>query len=482
MSTPTSDGSTWPQLEGVPPELTAVLTAAETSAAEQALFDGGVAPLDLMEQAGQAVAAIIAARFAGKSMLVACGPGNNGGDGYVIARALEQHGFAVRVAALAEPKTASAQAMRARWGGPVEIIGDGPEPAEVVIDALFGNGQTRALAPDLATWLRDAAPERVAVDLPSGTVTDTGAAEGALPRFTLTVAVGALKPAHLLLPAAGLSDRTVLASIGLPMPPAPTLRLVTPPHLAGPHPGENKYTRGKVVVIGGGMAGAAHLSAIAAMRSGAGYVELVSDAIETAPPYALVRRRWDAEVLQDKRISAVAIGPGLDGGDESRARVEAVLALDRPVVLDAGALGMLKEIGVERLAQSMAVRVLTPHAGEFARLFGPIGDDSLVAVQKAAERSGALVLLKGGSTIIAAPDGRAAITAIAPPWLATAGTGDVLTGVVATMLAQMANHGFDAFAAVQAAAWLHARAAERVGPALIADDLLFALKTVVAKA
>ncbi|NIJ06477.1 hydroxyethylthiazole kinase-like uncharacterized protein yjeF [Sphingomonas vulcanisoli] len=470
----------WPQLEGI--EQTAVLTAAETRAAEQALFDGGIAPIDLMEQAGQAAAAIIAERFAGRTMLVACGPGNNGGDGYVIARALAERGFVVRVVALADPRTDSAKAMRARWTGPVEAIAGVAEPAEVAIDALFGSGQTRALAPDLAQWLRAAGKQRIAIDLPSGTVTDTGAAEGDLPNNALTIAIGALKPAHLLLPAATLSDRTVLAPIDLPIPADHKLHLVTPPPLRDPHPGDNKYTRGKVVVIGGAMAGAAHLSAIAAMRSGAGYVELALDQTETATPYALVRRLWNETVLADARISAIAIGPGLDDSAESRAKLEAVLAVDRPAVLDAGALALLKTIGLDALKRVAAPRVLTPHEGEFARLFGRIGNDRLAAVRKAAETSGAIVLLKGGSTVIAAPDGRAAITEIAPPWLATAGTGDVLTGIVATMLAQMPVHGFDAFAAVQAAVWLHIRAAERAGPVLIADDLLFALKTTVAKA
>ena len=180
----------WPQLE-LPAGHDAILTADETRAAEQRLFDAGTAPIDLMEQAGQAAAAIVADRFAGLSMLVACGPGNNGGDGYVTARALRARGFAVRVAAMAEPKTESARTMRVRWDGPVEAISGEPERADVVIDALFGTGQTRPLAPELAQWLRAAAAKRIAIDLPSGVVTDTAAYQGDLPDFALTIAIGA---------------------------------------------------------------------------------------------------------------------------------------------------------------------------------------------------------------------------------------------------------------------------------------------------
>lgn len=254
------------------------------------------------------------------------------------------------------------------------------------------------------------------------------------------------------------------------------------PALRAPDATSNKYSRGKVLVVGGTMAGAAQLAAIAAMRSGAGYVELATEAIDQQPPLALVRRIWTPGLLDDPRIGAVAIGPGLADDRAGRERLEAVLATDRAAVLDAGALAILGHMGLRRLRDAAAPRVLTPHAGEYARLFGAVGDDRAAAARRAAEASGAVVLLKGNETVIAAPDGRCHTLPPASPWLASAGTGDVLTGVVATMLAQRAWHGFDALEAARAAAWLHARAAELAGPALIADDLLWSLKRAVGKA
>ena len=254
-----------------------------------------------------------------------------------------------------------------------------------------------------------------------------------------------------------------------------------PPRLRPPEADSNKYSRGKVLVVAGEMAGAAHLAAIAAMRSGAGYVELAADAIDQQPPLALVRRVWTPALLDDPRIGAVAIGPGLADDRAGRERVEAVMSTARPAVLDAGALAVLRRMGPRRLHDAPAPRVLTPHEGEFERLFGAIEGDREGAARRAAERSGAIVLLKGNATVIAVPDGRCLVMPPASPWLASAGTGDVLTGVVATMLAQADWHGFDTLEAVRAAAWLHARAAELAGPALIADDLLWSLKRAVAK-
>lgn len=254
-----------------------------------------------------------------------------------------------------------------------------------------------------------------------------------------------------------------------------------PPLLRPPEADSNKYTRGKALVIGGAMPGAAHLCAQAAMRSGAGYVELAVDAPTIQAPYAMVQRTWAPELLEDERIGAIAIGPGLPDDAGSRKRVEAVLATETAVVLDAGALAIVQAIGFASL-DSDHPRVLTPHDGEFARLFGDIGDDRAAAASRAAKQSGATIVLKGSETVIASPDGRVSTMPPASPWLATAGTGDVLTGVIATMLAQAAWHGFDTLEAVRAACWFHARAAELAGPALIADDLLWSLKRAVAKA
>lgn len=459
-----------------------VLTAAETRAAEQILFDRGIVPVDLMERAGAAAAEAIAARFPVQPVLVACGPGNNGGDGYVVALHLLARGWPVRVAALAPPATEQAWAKRTRWSGPVE-----PMPAAyapLVVDALFGIG-SRALDPALAQWL-DEAPAVAAIDQPSGLDTDSGAARGRTKPAALTIALGALKPVHALMPGAGLCGQVDLIDIGLPLPDRPALGLIVPPALRAPDATSNKYTRGKVVVVAGVMQGAAFLAAEAAQRAGAGYVEVTGDDLPFGTPLSLVRRAWSDDVLADPRIGAIVIGPGLAANDAGRARLEVTLATDRPMVLDAGALALLAEHGDDvapRLrGKSTAMRLLTPHAGEFERLFGPVGDDPLGATRKAAARAGAFVLLKGATSIVAAPDGRALIGPVASPWLATAGTGDVLAGVCGAMLAQAGWHGFDALAAAGAAIWLHARAAELAGPAMIADDLLWSLKRAVAKA
>jgi hydroxyethylthiazole kinase-like uncharacterized protein yjeF len=251
--------------------------------------------------------------------------------------------------------------------------------------------------------------------------------------------------------------------------------------LRAPDASSNKYTRGKVLVIGGSMPGAAHLCAQAAMRSGAGYVELATDDPQVQPPYAMVQRPWVPALLEDERIGAIAIGPGLANDQAARDKLLLVLATDKPVVIDAGALTILADLG-PKLLHDGRQRVLTPHEGEFERLFGPIGDDRVNAVCDAAELSGAYVLIKGSETVIAAPDRHVLTMPPASPWLSTAGTGDVLTGVIATMLAQARWHGFDTLEAIRAACWFHARAAELAGPALIADDLLWSLKRAVAKA
>lgn len=451
-----------------------VLTAAQTGAAERVLFDAGMPVEALMARAGREAAAVIIARFpVERAMVVGCGPGNNGGDGYVIARLLKARGHAVRVIAYGEPRTPAAKDARAGWDGPVEAelgdIGDA-----VLVDALFGSGGDRPLEPRLAAWLA-AAPCRVAIDLPSGIATDTGAVTAPGAGATLTIALGCLKPAHVVMPGVAACGEVIVVDIGLPLDDLENSRccLIAPPVLKKPGPTDNKYTRGKIVVVGGAMAGAANLTALAAMRSGAGYVELVSDQPGEAPPYALVRRSWSDGALADPRISAIAIGPGLGADETSGRRLAIALAGDRPIVLDAGALAMLDATGFGTLAGRPAI--LTPHGGEFARLFGAIGEDPIAAVRAAAARAAAVVLLKGAATIIAAPDGRVAIAPLASPWLASAGTGDVLAGIAATMLAQLG----DAFTAAQAAVWLHSAAAQRAGPAMIADDLVLHLPAVI---
>jgi len=455
-----------------------ILTAAETKAAEEAVFARGVSVSELMERAGRAVADTAWDRFGPQAALVLCGPGNNGGDGYVVARRLRERGVAVRVAASGEPKSEAAKAARAAWGGPVEALAEA-EPAPLLIDALFGTGLGRPLDEAIAApakRLAEAARHRVAVDLPSGIATDDGAVLTALPAADLTVALGALKRAHRLMPGMALCGETVVADIGLALPDDPQIpREIARPRVPAPGFESNKYKRGKVLIAAGSMPGASLLSALAAQRAGAGYVELLGDTHQ-GPPHALVRRAWEDKALTDKRIAALVIGPGLGTDDESRRRLGRALDAGRPLVLDADALNLLAKEGLNALADLDPLPILTPHEGEFEWLFGKLEGSALDRAREGAKRSGGIMVLKGAATVVAHPDGRAAIDPPAPSWLASAGTGDVLSGVMGTMLAQLG----DSFAAARAAVWLHAEAARRAGPLLIADDLIGHLREAVA--
>jgi len=450
-----------------------ILTAAETKAAEAAIFATGVSVFDLMQRAGRAAADIAWDRFGPLDTLVLCGPGNNGGDGYVIARRLADRGVRVRVAASGEPKTDAAREARTAWSGPVETLADAA-PAPLLIDALFGTGLSRPLdaaIADPARRLMMAARHRVAVDLPSGLATDDGAVLTELPVADLTVALGALKRTHRLMPGVARCGAVVVADIGFGDV-AGEVTEIGRPSIPGPGFEANKYTRGKVLVVAGAMPGATMLSALSAQRVGAGYVELLGTDGGNAP-HSLVRRAWDDGALGDTRIGAIVIGPGLGTDDESYRRLTLALAAGKPLVIDADAVSLLARRGPKRID---GPAVFTPHGGEFVRLFGEIAGSALDQAREGARRSGAVVLLKGACTVVAHPDGRAAIDPPAPAWLASAGTGDVLSGILGTMLAQLG----DPFAAAQAAVWLHAEAARRAGPVLIADDLVTHLGGAVA--
>ena len=450
-----------------------ILTAAETRAAEDAIFGRGVSVSALMQRAGRAAADIAWDRFGPLETLVLCGPGNNGGDGYVVARRLAERGVRVRVAASGDPKTAAAQAARAAWGGTVETLSDA-WPAPLTIDALFGTGLSRPLDDAVAGpagRLLAAARHRVAVDLPSGLATDDGAVLTELPAADLTVALGALKRTHRLLPGVARCGDVVVADIGFGDV-ASDVTEIGRPRIPGPGFEANKYSRGKVLVVAGAMPGATMLSALAAQRAGAGYVELLGTA-GGGEPHALVRRAWDDGAVGDTRIGGIVIGPGLGTDDDSYRRLMLAIGTGKPLVIDADAVTLLAKRGPERIE---APAVLTPHGGEFVRLFGKIAGSALDQAREGARRSRAVVLLKGACTVVAHPDGRAAIDAPAPAWLASAGTGDVLSGTLGTMLAQLG----DPFTAAQAAVWLHAEAARRAGPVLIADDLVAQLGGVVA--
>jgi hydroxyethylthiazole kinase-like uncharacterized protein yjeF len=438
-------------------------------AAEERAIALGTPVETLMERAGTAAAEAIR-RFAGPlPALILCGPGNNGGDGYVVARALRAAGLDVRVAATGEPKTPAARAARESWGGPVGVIADA-EPAPLLVDSLFGTGLARPLDGDLvATWEALAGPARVnaAIDLPSGVATDDGALLSPVPRCDLTVTFQTLKPAHLLQPAAHLMGRIVVADIGIDA--ASDLHEIGRPSLAAPGPDSHKYTRGYVMVLAGEMPGAAALTAAAAARAGAGYVRIFADSALRDLPHAIVQTPGKpGRYLDDPRVDVRVVGPGLGAGKEAEARLRAALISAAPSVLDGDALGLVATAGLEMLKSAADIPILTPHEGEFRALFGDGAGSKVDRARAAAATAGAVIVYKGPDTVVAAPDGRAAIHASAVHWLATAGTGDVLAGIVAARLAS----GLAPFEAACAGVWLHARAAALAGPFLIADDLV----------
>ncbi|HEX8238625.1 MAG TPA: NAD(P)H-hydrate dehydratase [Allosphingosinicella sp.] len=455
----------------------AILTAEEMRAAEAAAIAAGVPAAELMERAGTAAAEAIW-RFAGPMpALVLCGPGNNGGDGYVIARRLAERGMKVRVAALAEPGTAEARSARAAWSAAVENPDDAVA-APLLVDAFFGTGLARPLDGALSQKLcalAGAARVRVAVDLPSGSVTDDGRLLSPVPDFDLTITFATLKPSHLLQPAARHMGRIVVADIGVDA--GSRLHELGRPLLTAPGPHDHKYSRGFVAVHGGAMPGAAALVAAAAARAGAGYVRIVANEWIAGVPSAVVQSpglAWPH--FDDKRIGARAIGPGLGTADEAWRTLEAALSAAAPMVLDADALTLLAREGVKRVHKASAVPILTPHAGEFERLFPALAASKVERARAAAAEARAVVVCKGADTVVAAPDGRAAIAPCTSAWLASAGTGDVLTGIIAAMRA----HGLEAFEAACAGVWLHGRSAELAGRGLVADDLLDSLPAALA--
>ena len=438
-----------------------VLTVEEMRAAEGRAIALGMTAESLMARAGEAVSEQVRRLAAGAEVLVMCGPGNNGGDGYIVADTLRRAGHPVRVAALSSPTTAPAAAALARWAGPIESLAD-VAPAPVMVDALFGIGMNRPLSSEAAEWLGGAiraAHLSVAVDVPSGVSTDDGATLGATLPVNLTLAIGAVKSAHVLQPSAALCGEVRLIDIGLDA--ESNVRLAEVPRLSAPLTGAHKYSRGLVVVIAGRMPGAAALAACAAGHGGAGYVRLLGSSTDRLP-HAIVRQPFTNEALADTRIGAMVVGPGLGRDEKAKERLAAALQSGRPLVIDGDALHLLGD------EQARVPTVLTPHAGEFSSLFGDLTGSKIDRAQQAARRSNAVVVFKGADTVIASPDGRAVVHSTGPSWLATAGTGDVLAGIIGAQLAG----GADAFTAATNGVWLHAESARLSGGAFIADDLV----------
>lgn len=440
-----------------------IVTAEQMRAAEARAIADGTSVEQLMERAGAALAEATI-RFAGTMpALVLCGPGNNGGDGYVAARHLAGRGVAVRVAALTEPTSTAAKTARSQWTGEVEPLSDQTVGSSLVIDCLFGTGLKRGLegiAIDQFSRLCMASRVNIACDLPSGTETDSGAELSPVPAFDMTVAFGALKPAHRLMPAIAKCGRVVLADIGIDAD--AHWHEIGRPQIPPLDPAGHKYSRGLVHALGGKMPGAIALAATAAARAGAGYVRVSTSRPIDGLPAAVVQ--LDTAEVNDPRIGCLLVGPGL--GDIPQVLTLA-LTSKAPKVIDADGIALLGDF--ERLRGQNAV--ITPHEGEFRRLFPDVEGTKPERAVEAARRSGAVVVFKGADTLVAAPDGRLAFAPPAPPWLASAGTGDVLAGMIAAMRAR----GLPAFDAACAGVWLHGRAGEIAGAHMIADDLAAAI-------
>jgi ADP-dependent NAD(P)H-hydrate dehydratase / NAD(P)H-hydrate epimerase len=438
-----------------------ILTAQAMRSAEQASIDSGTPVETLMERAGAALAEAVI-RFAGpEPALVLCGPGNNGGDGYVAARHLSALGILVRVAALADPKSDAAKWARSQFDGESERLSERTASAPLIIDCMFGTGLKNPVDDVVIRQLfrlAEASSVIVACDLPSGVDSDSGDLLNEMPNFDLTVTFGALKPAHRLMPAMQRCGRVVLADIGIAA--GTKWNEIGRPSLPLLDPSGHKYNRGMVHCIVGEMPGAIALAATAAARAGAGYVRIEADRPVANVPAAVVQgQRGTAE---DLRIGAVLIGPGLGlGGDRA---LDRALASGRPLVIDGDALSLLAGRSGELRGLNA---ILTPHEGEFRRLFPDSEGSKAERALAAARQSDSVIVYKGPDTLIAAPDGRLGFAPPAPAWLATAGTGDVLAGVAAAMVAR----GLPGFEAACAAVWIQGRAAELAGRHMIADDL-----------
>ena len=496
--------------------------------ADRLSIGAGVSGMALMERAGAAVAECAAGLAPeGRSVVVLCGPGNNGGDGFIAARLLRERGLGVRVHLLGDVNRLRGDAAEAarRWAGPVEACSAlDLEAAGLVVDGLFGagltrdlEGEARALVERVNLWSRESGRPVVAIDVPSGLDGDTGAVRGAAIVATATVTFFRFKPGHLLLAGRTLCGEAHLADIGTPESVLGTIRpqtFVDAPELwrallPMPGVGGHKYSRGHALVLSGGpwTTGAARLSARAALRVGAGLVTLASPrealGINAAHLTAVMLTPCDgsddlASILRDPRKNALVLGPGAGVG---KATMDLVLEAlrsdpqDRAIVLDADALtSFADDPGVMGGAIKRARKpvLLTPHEGDFSRLFNIKGalleskihqispyetpfHSKLQRARTAARESGAVLILKGPDTVIASPDGRAAIAFDAPPWLATAGSGDVLAGFAGGLLAQ----GMPLFEAACAAVWIHGACARAIGPGLIAEDLAEAMPGVL---
>jgi ADP-dependent NAD(P)H-hydrate dehydratase / NAD(P)H-hydrate epimerase len=479
---------------------TLIVTPEDMGTIDRAAAASGLSSYGLMERAGQAVAAAALRRFPGAlRFVVLCGPGNNGGDGYIAARALTEAGATVAVHALGDPAALKGDAAIAfsGFGGSVAPLSNyAPCAGDVAIDALFGAGLSRTVPDDVAAVIkavRDAVVPVLAIDLPSGVAGRTGKVRGAAFQAQATVTFMCRKPGHLLLPGRNLAGALEIFDIGIPArilaPRADHMRVNAPAvwRLAVPAQTDatHKYVRGHLAVFSGpGTAtGAARLSAAAGLRAGAGLVTILSpsDAVPANAAHltAVMLKAVDgeedlADLLEDERLKTFVLGPGFGDAGTARRYVRLLAEGERRLVLDADGISAFRDDPqalFSLFAGNGSRLVLTPHDGEFARLFPDLAGDAALSkidrARKAAARSNGVVILKGADTIIAAADGRVLINENAPPWLATAGSGDVLAGIVGAHLAQ----GMPTFEAAANAVWRHGEAGQRAGEGLTAEDL-----------
>lgn len=466
-----------------------LLTPEQMGQADQAAITSGVPGFELMEAAGRAVAAALQARWRPCPVLVLCGPGNNGGDGFVVGRLLQEAGWKVTLALLGKRDALRGDAARhaARWQGQIRSMHTGLlDGVELVVDALFGAGLSRdvdGLAAEMLCAVEQRGLPVCAVDMPSGVDGATGQVRGVAVQAALTVTFFRKKPGHVLFPGRALCGDIVVADIGIPEAVLDSVAAATfenaPPlwnhSFPWPENETHKYRRGHVLVSGGArMTGAARLVAMAAARVGAGLVTVavppeawsVYAAALTSIMVECVEEGVLAPALEDKRRNVIVLGPGAGVTQQTRLNVLAAAAAGRALVLDADALTVFADKPKQLFSALRGPCVLTPHDGEFARLFQVEGD-RLSRARVAAKRSGTVVILKGADTVVAEPGGRAVINSSAPPWLATAGAGDVLSGMVGGLLAQ----GMPVFESACAAVWLHGEAAALAGPGMISEDL-----------
>lgn len=460
-----------------------ILTPQEMRAAEEDLFSKGTDSFDLMQRAGNAVAEFVHAKWPEGRIQVLCGPGGNGGDGFIAAARLATLWREVEVFCLVgkEALTGDAAKAAAEWDGeikPLEAALEGPH--DIVLDALFGGGLSRPLD-GIAAKLAERGGRVVSIDVPSGIDGESAKPLGPCFRAEGTITFAALRPAHVLLPGAAYCGGVFVADIGVPVQ---TQLLENSPLLWGrnlPQPGQgsHKHARGHMAVVSGNAAstGAARLAGRAGLRAGAGLVTLLSppDAVAINASHLtaiMLKEVANAQQLREtiESASTVILGPAAGINTGTRKNVECLLSTDAKAVLDADALTVFADDRDALYKQLRADDLITPHIGEFKRIFGGLLDTEVNKVQatrKAAQMAGCVVLLKGPDTVIAKPDGMAIVNTHATRWLATAGSGDVLAGIAGGLMAQ----GVDTFTAAAMASWLHGEAGRRVGAGLISEDL-----------